>query len=182
MAPRRGSGPYVSPPTAIVMAVCILALLVMAFVIGGAFWGVALFLILLIVVMALVLRYVGERQEKKREQHNRQEHMDARGAPEEQRGPDPRFRRRTLGELRSFTPPQFGHYIGGLLEDMGYQQVEYREGGGDLAADLQCLDDDGREIIVRCRRWKPRWPVGSREIQESSVWSTLSLKMIAGCS
>lgn len=79
-------------------------------------------------------------------------------------------RRRRFGvqrfeSLLALTPTQFEHAIGSLLSDFGYRDVAHSGMSGDLAADLVCRDQQGRSVVVQCKRHAPGMPVGSPAVQ-----------------
>jgi restriction system protein len=76
-----------------------------------------------------------------------------------------RLRVHSLGELLALTPTQFEGAVADLLHGMGYRDVRRVGGSGDLAADILCRDDNGRSIVVQCKRYAPGNRVGSPHIQ-----------------
>jgi HJR/Mrr/RecB family endonuclease len=72
----------------------------------------------------------------------------------------------TLDDLLALTPTQFERIIGELLQTLGYTQVKHTGGAGDLAADLTCRAPDGRSVVVQCKRYARKNPVGSPEVQK----------------
>ncbi len=75
------------------------------------------------------------------------------------------LRARTLGEMLGMTPTQFEQATATLLRDLGYRNVRRVGGSGDLCADIQCQDTEGRSVVVQCKRYAPGNRVGSPAIQ-----------------
>lgn len=78
---------------------------------------------------------------------------------------DREIRRRTLAELLALSPSDFEVAVATLLKDLGYRSVKVTGRTGDLAADIVCHDQQGHKVLVQCKRYSPRRPVGSPEIQ-----------------
>ena len=76
-----------------------------------------------------------------------------------------RRRIRRLEDLLALSPAQFEEAIAALFRRMGYRSVERTGKAGDLAADIQCTDKAGRNLVVQCKRYAPGNRVGSRDIQ-----------------
>jgi restriction system protein len=76
------------------------------------------------------------------------------------------LRHRTLLELLGLTPARFEAAIADLLRDVGYRGVRHVGGRGDLAADIVCHDQQGRSVVVQCKRYAPGQRIGSPEIQK----------------
>jgi len=73
---------------------------------------------------------------------------------------------RTIGDLLACTPRQFEQRVGDILGECGYRAVRWVGGTGDLAADLTCRDQEGRNVVVQCKRYVPGNRVGSQSIQQ----------------
>ena len=70
-----------------------------------------------------------------------------------------------LAELLQLTPAQFEQAISELLRDLGYRDIKRLGGAGDLAADISCRDQQGRFVVVQCKRYRPGSRIGSPAIQ-----------------
>jgi restriction system protein len=103
----------------------------------GSFWLLTVALLILLAVLGLRLRGVLAR----------------------------RRRARTLAELLQLTPTQFEQAIADLLRDLGYRDISRLGGAGDLAADIICRDQQGRRVVVQCKRYRPGSRIGSPAIQ-----------------
>jgi hypothetical protein len=77
----------------------------------------------------------------------------------------PRIRVAALAAYQVLTPTEFEAAIATLLEDVGYSRVQVTGGAGDLAADICCVDPEGRRTVVQCKRYAPSRLVGSRDLQ-----------------
>jgi restriction system protein len=73
---------------------------------------------------------------------------------------------KSLTELLKLNPTQFEITIGDLLCDLGYQNVKHVGGRGDLAVDLTCDDENGKRVLVQCKRFTPPKPVDSDHMQK----------------
>jgi restriction endonuclease Mrr len=71
----------------------------------------------------------------------------------------------TIQELLALPPSGFERAVATLLSDLGYRNVRVVGGAGDLARDISCQDQEGRKVMVQCKRYHPNRSVGSREIQ-----------------
>jgi restriction endonuclease Mrr len=76
-----------------------------------------------------------------------------------------RLRVKTLEQLCSLTPIEFEYAVADLLHDLGYRDVQCVGGAGDLAADITCLDSEGRTVVVQCKRYTSGARIGSPSIQ-----------------
>jgi HJR/Mrr/RecB family endonuclease len=65
-----------------------------------------------------------------------------------------RFRARTLQQLYALTPTQFEQTVADMLHDLGYRDTRRVGGAGDLAADVLCRDEEGRNVVVQCKRYR----------------------------
>ncbi len=82
------------------------------------------------------------------------------------RGSARRWRRvKAYGELLALTPSQFEEAVAGILQQLGYRDVQRIGGSGDLAADIQCRDRKGKRVVVQCKRHAPGIRVGSGDVQ-----------------
>jgi hypothetical protein len=76
-----------------------------------------------------------------------------------------RFRAHTLAQLHALTPTQFEQTVADLLHDLGFQDTRRVGGAGDLAADVLCRDDEGRAVVVQCKRYKADHEIDSPMMQ-----------------
>ena len=71
----------------------------------------------------------------------------------------------TLGGLLTLSPEEFEKLIAWLLVQWGLQHVRLVGKSGDLGADITGFDRKGRYIVVQCKRYNSRSPIGSTTIQ-----------------
>lgn len=70
-----------------------------------------------------------------------------------------------LGDLTALDPTRFERLIEWLLPSRGFVEVEHCGGPGDRGADLIAIDENGRRVVVQCKRYGLNHKVGSAEIQ-----------------
>ncbi len=71
-----------------------------------------------------------------------------------------------LGRLLTHDSIAFEHATGTILAAHGYGNVEHMGASGDRGADLRCVDQQGRHLIVQCKRYSPGHKVGSADMQK----------------
>lgn len=77
-----------------------------------------------------------------------------------------RYRIECLEDLLALSPAGFEAAVAELLRDSGYRSARQVGGSGDLAADIVGRDEEGRSVVVQCKRYKPGHRVGSPDLQQ----------------
>jgi restriction system protein len=72
---------------------------------------------------------------------------------------------RDLGDLTALDPTGFERLVEYVLSSRGFAEVEHCGGSGDRGADLIAIDENGRRVVVQCKRYGLSNKVGSPEIQ-----------------
>jgi restriction endonuclease Mrr len=72
---------------------------------------------------------------------------------------------RAFATTGGMTGPEFELLVGRLLERDGCQDVRVSGGAGDRGADLTAISPYGHRVVVQCKRYGARHPVGDPEIQ-----------------
>jgi len=72
---------------------------------------------------------------------------------------------RDIGALLSVTPREFEHTVGAVLRANGYDNVEVRDGSGDQAIDITCIDRAGAPVVVQCKHYGLTRKVGTPEVK-----------------
>ena len=63
------------------------------------------------------------------------------------------------------TASEFEHAVATMLQKNGYHDVQHVGGAGDLGVDVVCRDQDGRKVVVQCKRYNPSYKIRSKDIQ-----------------
>ena len=69
----------------------------------------------------------------------------------------------TLDDFAASSPRGFEEMCRSLLDRDGFSDARRVGGAGDLGADVIAYDEDGRKVVVQCKRHSR--PVGSRDLQ-----------------
>jgi restriction system protein len=72
---------------------------------------------------------------------------------------------RTLEELRRMPPGDFEHFVAELCRRDGCRNVQVVGGSGDLGADVLAVTQDGRRVVIQCKRYAGGNLVGSPDAQ-----------------
>ncbi|RLL67004.1 restriction endonuclease [Streptomyces sp. Z26] len=76
-----------------------------------------------------------------------------------------RLRTRTGRSPLALSPSGFERHIADLLTAAGHTHVAVSGGAGDLGADVVSRTRTGQRVVVQCKRYGPRNPVGSGDMQ-----------------
>jgi restriction system protein len=77
----------------------------------------------------------------------------------------PGYREINLPAVDRMTGTQFEEYVAGLLRRDGWLRVRVSGGAGDFGADVIAYDEQGRKLVVQCKRYNPTRAVGSADMQ-----------------
>ena len=68
--------------------------------------------------------------------------------------------------LLSLSPEEFEEFCADLLKRMGYRDVRWVGGSGDMGLDVICSDEYGGRVGVQCKRYSPSRKVTAKEVRE----------------
>lgn len=72
---------------------------------------------------------------------------------------------RIIGKpIADMSPTQYEEYVGRVMQERGFGNVQVMGGTGDFGADVLCTDTGGQKVCVQCKKYSK--PVGVSAVQE----------------